>query len=278
MKKKVTAVLSVLLLITLFSALLFPGCDGGGGSFNSLTGLAKMAPQDSNTIYFIDVKKFRSDSDFRELYEEMKESFEYEITAGSDADIMDFDDIHYIGLVEVDYEEIILINGDFDLGAIREQLNDEDYDKDDYMGVEIWYGDGGAVAISDSTLILGDEDSVEVSIETMVEPETSAYEKNEDMRSIIREISSGLFSLVFIGPFYPGTGGVGMSFSKASSDRMRFSGCFRFDDSEDAEDALSDIESDIESEDFYRVEVRQSGNLVKFSAEIDMEEAGFFLW
>ena len=276
MKNKVLTVLSGLLIVILFGALLLPGCDGGGGSFTSLSGLAKMAPQDSGTIFFIDVKKFKSDEDFSELYEEMKDSFEYEITAGSDTDIMDFDDIHYIGMGVVNYGEVIWLNGDFNLDAIRDQLEDEDYDKDEYLGVEIWYGDNDAVAIHNSTLILGDENGVEEAIEVIADPEISVYKKNEDMRDVITELSPGLYSMVTIEAFYPGAGGVGMAFSKVNADLMEFSGCFLFEDNEDAEDALSDIEGDMESSDFYSVEVSRSGSLVKFSAEIDMDEAGLF--
>jgi hypothetical protein len=276
MKSKALTVLVGLLVVTLLSALLLPGCDGGGGGFTSLTGLAKMTPQDTGTIFFIDVIKFKSDSDFRELYQEMKDLFEYEIAADSDADIMDFDDIHYIGMAEVNYGEVIWLNGDFNLDAIRDQLKDDDYDKDDYMGVEIWYGDNDAVAIHNSTLILGDEDGVEESIEAITDPDTSVYEKNENMRDVISELSPGLFFMVTIEAFYPGASGVGMAFSKVNADLMEFSGCFLFDDNEDAEDALSDIEGDMESSDFYRVDVSRSGNLVKFSAEMDMEEAGVF--
>jgi len=276
MKSKVLTILSGLLVVTLLGALILLGCGSGGGSFTNLTGLVKMAPQDSGEIIFIDVNKLKSDSDFGELYEEMKDSFEYTIAAGSGEDIMDFDDIHYIGMVMVDYGEVILINGDFNLDAIRDQLKDEDYDKDDYMGVEIWYGYSDTVAIHNGTLILGDEDDVEKCIEVIDDPETSAYEKNEDVRDVVKEVSSGLFSTVIIGPFYPGADAVGMSFSKVNADLMKFSGCFKFDDNEDAEDALNDIESDIESGDFYSVEVSRSGNLVKFSAEMDMEEAGLF--
>ena len=276
MKNKVLTVLSGLLVVILFGALLLPGCDGGGGGFTSLSGLAKMTPQDSGTIFFIDVKKFKSDEDFSELYEEMKDSFEYEITAGSDTDIMDFDDIHYIGMGVVNYGEVIWLNGDFNLDAIRDQLEDEDYDKDEYLGVEIWYGYSDTLAIHNGTLILGDEDGVEEAIEVIAYPEISVYEKNEDIRDVISGLSPGLFSMVTIEAFYPGAGGVGMAFSKVNADLMEFSGCFLFEDNEDAEDALSDIEGDMESEDFYSIEVSRSGNLVKFSAEIDMDEAGLF--
>ena len=89
-------------------------------------------------------------------------------------------------------------------------------------------------------------------------------------------MSSGLFSLVFVGPFYPDSGGVGMSFSKVNSDLMKFSGCFKFEDNEAAENAIGDIENDMGTEDFYQVEVNRSGNVVKFSAEIDKDEAGLF--
>ena len=274
MKRKVLTGLSGLLVVILFSALLLTGC-GGGGSFTSLAGLAKMAPQDSGTILFIDVKKIKADKDLGKLYDEMKDGFEDEITAGGSD--MDFDDIHYMGMTQVNYREVIWVNGDLDLDELRNELEEDDYDKDDYRGVEIWYGYGDAVAIHNGTLIIGDEDSVEESIKAVVDPERSLYEKNEDVRDVIKELTGGLFSMLSAEGYYPGARAVGMTFSKLNTDTMELSGCFKFDDEDDAEDALSDIERDLESGDMYRAaDVSQSGNFVEFSAEIDIEEADLF--
>ena len=276
MKSKVLRIFAGLLIVILFGALLLPGCSGGASSFTCITGLTKMVPQDAGAIFFIDVKRLMSDSDFSELYNDMKDSFQYAIDAGLETDIMDFEDIHYIGMVEAGYGEVVLLNGDFNLDAIRDILKDEDYYKDDYMGVEIWYGNGDVVAIHNGTLIIGNESGVEASIEAIDDPETSAYEKDEDIRDIVREMPSGLYSMVVIGGFYPGAGAAGMSFSKVNADLMKFSGCFKFESNEDAEEALSDVESDMGSEDFSSVKVSRSGNLVKFSAELDMEDASVF--
>ena len=274
MKRKVLTGLSGLLVVILFSALLLTGC-GGGGSFTSLAGLAKMAPQDSGTILFIDVKKIKADKDLGDMYDSMQDDFEYEMFASELG--IDFDDIHYLAMTEVDFYEVTWISGDIDLDALRDNLDDYDYDKDDYRGVEIWYGYGDAVAIHNGTLIIGDEDSVEESIKAVVDPERSLYEKNEDVRDVIKELTGGLFSMLSAEGYYPGARAVGMTFSKLNTDTMELSGCFKFDDEDDAEDALSDIERDLESGDMYRAaDVSQSGNFVEFSAEIDIEEADLF--
>ena len=55
-KKKVLKVLSGLLVVTLFLALMLPGC-GGSNCFTSLTDLAKMSPEDTQSILFVDFKK-----------------------------------------------------------------------------------------------------------------------------------------------------------------------------------------------------------------------------
>ncbi|HEY96558.1 MAG TPA: hypothetical protein G4O16_00040 [Dehalococcoidia bacterium] len=276
MKIKALAVLLGLLVVTTFGAVLMVGCDSGGGGFSSLTELIRMAPYDVEMVLFVDFKKIMSDPDFEELYEEMKESFESSIGSASDRDIINFDDIHYIGLVMVDYEEIILINGDFNLDIIRESLEDEDFDKDSYGGVEIWYGYSGAVAIHDGALILGDDEGVVKSVEALVNPDKSAYEKNKDIRDVTDELSSGLFSMVTAEAYYPGADAAGMTISKLNSELIKFSGCIIFGNSEDAEDSLRNIELDMESEDFYHLKVSRSGNFVKFSAEIDIEESGIF--
>ena len=277
MRKKVLTGLSGLVVVILFTALLLAGCGGGSSGFNSLTSLAKMAPQDSETIFFIDVKNFKSDTELGELYNEMKDSFNDEIAAASsERDIISFEDIHYLGLVIVNGQEIVWVNGDLNLEAIRDALEEDDYEKDTYQGVEIWYGYDDAVAIHNGTLILGDETIVEESVEAIVDPENSAYENNEDIRDVVRETPSGLFSILTLDQFFFGSRGMGMSFSKSSADLMKFEGCFVFDDNDYAEDAVSGIESDMESGGLYQIEARRSGNVVKFAAEIDMEDTSLF--
>lgn len=276
MKSKVLTILTGLLMVTLLFALILSGCGGEAGSFTSLTSLAKMAPSDTNTIFFVDVKSFKSDEIFSELYEEMKDSFAYTINAGSVDDVMSFDDIHYIGTGVSGSGEIIWLTGDFNFEAIREQLKNDDYTQNDYNDVEVWYGSADVIAIHNSTLIIGDEGAVEESVATIGAPEKSVYQTNRDIRDVIGAMSSGLYSLVFIEPFYPGSSAVGISFSKLDADLMKFSGCFKFENNEDAEDTLSVIKSDMEESEFYNVEVRRSGNLAKFSAEINMEEADLF--
>lgn len=276
MKNKALAILLGLLVIIPFGATLLAGCDGGGSGFSSITELTKMSPQDTQTVLFVDFKKIKSDSDFEEMYEQMKESFEYSLSSAADRDILNIDDIHYIGLVMMYYDQVILMDGDFNLDAIRESLGDEDFDKDNYMGVEIWYGDNDAIAIHGGVLIVGNEDGVEKSVEAIADPATSAYEKNKDIRDVVGELSSGIFSMVTIVESYPGVDAAGLAFSKVNSELLKFSGCFKFGDSEDAEDSLRDIELDMESEDFYHLKVSRSGNYVKFSAEIDIEESGIF--
>jgi hypothetical protein len=274
MKKKVLTVLSGLLVTILFSALCLTGC--GGGSFTSVNDLVRMAPQDTQAILFIDFKKLGSDSDFSELYEDMKASFESDITtAGSGYDFMNFEDIHYLGLVQVNNQEVVWINGALNLNAIRAELENE-YDKDDYQGVEIWYGFGHAVAIHNGALIIGDENGVEESIEAIIEPERSAYEANEDVRGVVDKLSSGLFSVILAESFYQGSSAVAMTFLKINSDVMKFTGCFVFDNEGNAEDAVSDIESDMELGGFAEVASRRSGNFVEFSAEVDIEDSDIF--
>ncbi len=275
MRSRVLKALSGILVVTLFLALLLLGCNGGGG-FASLAGLAKIAPQDTGTIFFIDFDKLKSDTDFGDIYEDMKDSFEYEVTVGSSADIMDFDDIHYLGLVIVDYDAIAYVSGDFDFDSIRNALEDEGYEQDEYLDVEIWYDNHDAVVIHGDTLIIGYDDGVEGAIEAISDSQASVYSSNEAIRDVIGELPSGLFSVVTAEAFFPGAEVMAMSFSKEDADSMKFSGCFIFEDSESAEDSLDSIEGDLESGDFANVRAGRSGNRVKFSAVMDAREAGLF--
>lgn len=275
MRSRVLKALSGILVVILFGALLLTGCNGSGG-FTSLAGLAKIAPQDAETIFFIDSNKLKSDTDFGDIYEDMKESFDYEVTTGSGADIMDFDDIHCLGLVLIDSSSVVYVSGDFHLEFIRDLLEDEGYEQDEYLDVEIWYDYDDAVAIHGDTLIIGYEDGVKSSIEAISDPQASVYSNNEGIRDVIGELSSGLFSMVTDDAYFPGAEALGMSFSKEDAESMKFSGCFVFDDSESAEDSLDSIEGDLDAQDFANVRAGRSGNRVKFSAVMDAREAGLF--
>jgi hypothetical protein len=274
MKKKVLTGLSGLLVIILFSTLFLTGC--GGGSFTSVTGLVKMAPQNVQVILFLDFKKIGSDSDFSELYEDMRASFESDIsTTGSDLDFMDFEDIHYLGVVQVNGREIVWINGDLNLNAIRAELENK-FDKDDYRGIEVWYSYGQAIAIHNGALLIGDESSVMGSLEAIVNPEKSAYRANKDIRSVVDRLSSGLFSVILADSYYQGSNAVAMTYLKINSEMMKLTGSFIFDNEEYAEDAMNDIKNDMESGGLVEVTSRRSENFVEFSAEIDIEDSGLF--
>ena len=132
MKKLALAGLSVLLAVALFGVFL-AGC--GGGRFSNLSSLTKLAPPDSQAIAFIDFNKLAADDDLVDLYNQMKNEFEFEISADPEMTFMSFDDINYLGLVIVEGTQLLFINGGFNFERLRDELGKDEYQPDEYDGV-----------------------------------------------------------------------------------------------------------------------------------------------
>jgi hypothetical protein len=272
-KKKVFAVFSGLMVVIFCSTALVTGCNSGS-RVTDLTSLAKMTPEDTSSIIFIDAYKLRSDKDLDELYNDMMEGFEDEVISSEAG--MDIDDIDCIAMTEFDYEQVAWISGDFDFKAIRDYYDKNDFEKDEYKGVEIWYGPENSLAIHNNTLIAASEDAVKGCIDVIDDPKKSIYELNEDVRDVIEIIPDGLFSIISGYAFHPDAKVMGMTFAKLNADTFKASGVFKFDIEEDAESALSDLKEEMDTDEVSNFQISQSKELVEFSAEIDIDEAGLF--
>ena len=251
---------------------MLPGC-GGGNCFTSLTDLAKMSPQDTQSILFVDFKKLMSDSELGEVYADALESFDFKID--DDADFFGYEDIHYFAKVNIDFsDEVVWLSGDIDMAALREFLNEYGV-KDNYLNVERWwFWEGPAIAIYRDAVIISDGEGVNKTIETIAEPDKSIYEANEDIRDAIRELPDGLAYSTRIIPSYMDSLSIGVSVSKLDSDSLELFGYMKFEDGEAAEFALGQFVERWDSEDFHRFEATRSENSFRYSAEIDMEDSG----
>jgi len=274
-KNKMLAVFSYLLVIIFCSTVLITGCSGSGGiQVTDLTSLTKMTPEDSNTVIFMDASNLRMDKDLGDLYTKMMEGFEDAVMSSETG--MNIDNINSFAITELDFEQVVWISGDFDFEAIREYNEKNDYEKDEYKGVEIWYGTDNALAIHNNTLITGNEDSVKECIDVIDDPKKSIYELNEDIRDVIEILPDGLFSMVSGYAFHPDANTMGMTYAKLNADTFKASGVMKFDNEDDADSAFRELKEDMDSDEISNFQISRTKELVEFSAEVGIDEAGLF--
>jgi hypothetical protein len=272
MKRKIVPVLIGLLVVVVGGTGLFTACSDVGG-FNDLTSLAKSTPEDVGMIIFIDVKSVRSDKDLNELYNEMMEGFEGEIIPSRMG--INIDDIQYIAMTEI-YNPVVRMGGDFDFDAIRDYNLENDYEKDEYKGVEIWYDTDNALAIHDNTLITGNKDSIKECIDVINDPKKSIFELNEDIRDIVNNLPDGPISVVSEEGLFPDANAMGTTLTKVNADTFKESSVFKFNTEDGAESALNDIKEDMDSDEISNFQISRSKELIEFSFEVDIDKAGLF--
>lgn len=270
MNKKIVAILGVFAIAVVIASL---GCLGGG---NSAKDMAKMVPEDASTFAHFDFQAMRDDEDLEKIYEKMTEGRD-----DLDALGLDVDDINRgagVAGEEGDYE-LSILNGNFDLEDFRDELDDADFDEDEYKGIEIWkraswLGGDSAIAISGDTLIIGNKDSVKDCIKVMKGSEKSVYDDNEDFRDVIDRLPGGIITIVSPSGCrhkYEGTLMAGFVNIKEDEDTLKVHVVIKFDDEDDAEDAKSELKRDLKEE-MDDVEVKQNGVFLECTAKGDLED------
>ena len=270
MNEKIVAILGVFAIAVVIASL---GCLDGG---NSAKDMAKMVPEDASTFGHSDVQTMRDDKDLEEIYEKMAEGSRDDW----DALGLDLDDINHMAVVSGeegggDYE-LVILKGNFDLEDVRDELDDADFDEDEYKGIEIWkraswVGGDSAIAISGDTLIIGDKDSVKDCIKVMKGSEKSVYDGNEDFRDVIDRLPRGISTVVGIP--YENALAAGIVWMKEDEDTYKMKGVAKFDDEDEAKDEKSDTKREMKGKgEWFDIDVKQSGKFLEFTAKIDIED------
>ena len=267
MNKKITPIVGVVVIAVVIASL---GCIGGGGSAKDI---AKITPEGAGSLTYVDIQTMRDDRDLRDIYKDMKKSGTSEIDElGIDIDI---DDINYIA----EAGGITIIGGKFDLKDVRDELDDRDFDKDDYKGVEFWTGEyNKAVAIKGDKVIMGNDKQVKSCIKVIKGDRTSMYDDNEDIRDVINKLPGGIMTMVGAYASYEGALAMGSAFMKEDDDTLKMKMVVKFDDEDDAEDARTDLKREMKKGEAFDVDVKQSGKILEVTAKMDIEDWGEGYW
>ena len=268
MNEKIVAILGVFAIAVVITCL---GCIDGGSSAKDM---AKMVPKDASIFTHFDLQTMRDDKDLEEIYEKIAEVID------DDLDVvgLESEDItHMASVIEEDGNyELVILKGDFDLEDVRDELDDANFDEDEYKGVEFWkavswLGGDSTFAISGDMLICGDKDSVKDCIKVMKGSEQSVYDDNEDFRDVIDRLPRGISTVVSI----PNENALAVGFvrMREDEDTFKMKGVAKFDDEDEAEDEKSDTKREMEKMgEWFDAEVKQSGKFLEFTAKIDIED------
>jgi TATA-box binding protein (TBP) (component of TFIID and TFIIIB) len=232
------------------------GCIFGGG--NSAKDMAEMVPEDAGLFAHYNIQTMRDDKDLDDAYESIEEMFDEIADFG-----IDIEDTNYM----VDAGSIMIFRGKFDLEDVRDELDDADFDKDDYKDVELWLDESEAVAISKDNVIYGLKDNVKDCIKVMKGSEESVYEG--DFKDVIDKLPDGIETRVKTSDFeYKDALAWGFVLMKGDEDTLLEQGVIKFDDEDDAEDAKSEVKRNLKTV-LDDVEVTQNGEFLEYTGKRD---------
>lgn len=272
--------LGLLVLVSLILAMVGCGDGGGGGGDKDAVALMKKLPQGTDSFMFVDVKTLRTDDDLKDVYEGISDDM-----GGMSADMFGVsgDDVDAFVMAG---ETVFIIQGDFDLEALRDGLEDMGYDKDDYQDVEIWEAFGSAMVLVDNGLIIAAEsDDAKDCIDVIKGKEKSLYEE-ADVKDDVGKMPGDSLAVMwsdggdsfFSSSSYSGLEATAISMAKKDADEMQVAAIMRFKDSASAKDAMDELEEDIEDNADTKVtdlKVTQDGAYIKATANMEMGEGLF---
>ena len=267
MNKKIAAIVCVLFIAVVVASL---GCLDD----NSAKAMAKITPEGTSYLIHYDLQTIRDDKDLNDVYESIEKNWPEKL----DEYGLDVDDTNYMSAAGgMSYIAraggITILGGKFDLEDVRDELDDAEFDKDDYKGVELWTGEDEAVAISGDKVLYGDKDNIKDYIKVMKGDQQSVYDDDEDFREVIDRLPGGLLTIVVTSGLseYKNAVANGYMCSKEDGDTLKMKGVTKFDDEDDAEDAKSDLKRDLKEE-WDDVDVELKGKFLEYTGKKDIDE------
>ena len=272
MKGKAVIGIAVLILTLLSTAM---GCAStkGGGAVDMM----KKIPIGSDSFAFIDIDAIRTDNDLEDIYIGIADSFG--MFPGSVG--INFDELDRLTNDEIGN---VLLEGDFYLDKIRGTFTELEYNRDEYSGVEVWGIEGGLIAlVSNKLIIFSFEDTVKDYIKVINGVDASLYD-DEDFRDVIERLPRGIAMVCTEGIFpvfptshdkYDGLKVAGFSVMKKDEYSVAYTMVSKFENSNDASDAMDEIQFNLESDELYNwrnITVKQDAEFVIVTTELDIED------
>jgi hypothetical protein len=267
--------LAVSLVVMLAMALANTGCASGGG----FTSMVAKVPEDTTSLKYVNVKALRSDADLDNLYDAWKAS----VSSGLEVLDINYSDVNVFAHGSSVDRRFTFIVGKFDQDKVRSELDDRDYDKGDYKGVEVWEKEVGfgsvlesRVALMGNMVIAGNEEGVEGCINVM-KSGASSWLSDSDVNDVANRLPGGVYvdmqEQELASLFVKGLEVYGLSGKKLDADTLKMAGVAKFDSENHADDADNAIKNLMDLQQFEKVDVSQQGDFLEVEAELDIDNA-----
>lgn len=220
--------------------------NGDGSGSGSISSIMKKVPKDALAFDFTDIAAVRAEGDLDELYSAFQDDIE------SECDLLGIspNDVDRMGVRMDATGSMEILEGRFDLDGVRNELKDNDYDNNEYDGIETWESDSAdqemeAVALMSGSCIIfassidGATDCIDV-----IKGEEVSLADDEDFSAVVGRLPAGLVEHVYATTGYEGCEAFGVSVTKKDLNSRRLTVVFLFVDENAAYDTKDDIERD----------------------------------
>ena len=236
-----------------------------------VTMMRKM-PENTSNFELRDVRTLRGDDKFEEYYNAARYDFDY----GYGDYGIDFNDVDYFVESAIwQGTRYTLIGGNFDLVAVRDELDSLGYSEGEYRGVEVWQGNNESLALMETLVILGSEEVVRNCIEVVKEGKDSLWD-NQDAKDVVDRLPDG-YGVMYSSPaiwayMYEGIEADGISMETEGRNILRMTMVLMFENEDAAFDAVKELEEETESYELERTDVNKDGKFVIATREEDIQE------
>ncbi|MFC2017754.1 hypothetical protein ACFLTQ_00420 [Chloroflexota bacterium] len=269
---KVRSILAVVFLILLFALMeASTGCSESDSS--SVKEMMKDIPGGVSSFAYCDLTAMRNDSDLEDLYTDIRNDY---LTESGMYNI-DFDDVNYLadcGGDGLNFEDLVVFRGKFDLSDIRNALEDNDYIATGYREEEVWLNSSEAtmVALLKDTVAIGDEDDVEECIRVL-KGEVDSLMDSEEARDVIDKLTGGIAVLYEDGGGFSTEEALGLSYKKKDSNTMSITIVFKFGDADQAEEVKHGIEELFtKTTDYEDINITSDGEFIILTGQLDIDD------
>lgn len=231
--------------------------------------MMKRVPDTIREFEFMDIAAIRADDDLENLYDDWDYEYGWVIKPLG-MDVMEVTEFGTAGYS-------LLIEGSFSPITVKNRLEDRNLEKIEFEGIETWSSEDSWI-----TLIYGLIISANVTdgkeFQSMLKGEVSSLYDNKDFKDVIDRLPEGIILWFQEGLFrdnysYEGLKVSGMSAVKNNEQTMAFTWICKFDDSDTATNAMTEIELDMlidEEKTWQNINMTQYKQFVKVTAELNI--------
>ena len=270
-----------ILAALLLAAAFVQGCGTGGGGSSELAGILALVPADSENVLVYDFEQIRKEDAPGALRDEFEDLSEYGL---EELGVLT-DELTTLVIASGDDWYLLVVEGDIDFGEVRDQLEDGDYEDDQYRGVELWEEAAWryeAVALFEDRgrIVIGDTDAVK-SVLRMLDRGSGSLldDADSDLGRALKRAGEGWVSSAdeqCLGYELRGCRAVGVSLRRGADDYLvEATIAVLFRDERTAESGMDEVESQLEEDSSFEFDiddVRLDGDFVIVTASGDEDD------